>query len=97
VSKEERTLALVHTILAAAIQHGCVLATDNRKDFPMTELRFYSIALKTRAILRLLPIWRLRTVSFRVIFVSPALPKRAWRVMPNTVLRSLARSTEESQ
>jgi predicted nucleic acid-binding protein len=41
-AKKGRTLALADTIVAAtAIEHGCMLVTDNRKDFPMPEIRFY--------------------------------------------------------
>jgi predicted nucleic acid-binding protein len=39
-----RTLTLADTIIAAvAIQQGCALVTDNRKDFPMPELRLYEM------------------------------------------------------
>ena len=39
-----RTLALADTIVAAvAIEQGCALVTDNRKDFPMAEVRLYPI------------------------------------------------------
>ena len=42
-SRKGRTLALADTIVAAiAIENGCQLLTDNRRDFPMTELRLYS-------------------------------------------------------
>ncbi len=38
-SKKGRTLELVDMIVAAiALEHGCILMTDNRKDFPMEEL-----------------------------------------------------------
>ena len=38
-SKKGRTLALADMIVAAlALEHGCTLMTDNRKDFPMEEL-----------------------------------------------------------
>jgi len=39
-----RTLTLADTIIAAvALEHGCVLMTDNRKDFPMPELNLYAL------------------------------------------------------
>jgi predicted nucleic acid-binding protein len=39
-----RTLTLADTIVAAiALEQGCVLMTDNRKDFPMGELRHYPL------------------------------------------------------
>jgi predicted nucleic acid-binding protein len=39
-----RTLTLADTIIAAvAIEQGCALATDNRRDFPMPELRLYKM------------------------------------------------------
>lgn len=39
-----RTLALVDCLVAAvASQNECVLATDNRKDFPMPEVRLYRL------------------------------------------------------
>jgi predicted nucleic acid-binding protein len=38
-AKKGRTLTLADTIVAAvALEHGCTLMTDNRKDFPMEEL-----------------------------------------------------------
>src|SRR5437870_4797729 len=38
------TLALPDlTVAAIAIHHGLLLATDNSKDFPMAELRLYSL------------------------------------------------------
>lgn len=38
-SKKGRTLALADMIVATiALEHGCTLMTDNRKDFPMEEL-----------------------------------------------------------
>jgi predicted nucleic acid-binding protein len=38
-SKKGRTLALADMIIAAiALERGCTLMTDNRKDFPMEEL-----------------------------------------------------------
>jgi predicted nucleic acid-binding protein len=43
-SRRGRTLTLADTIVAAvALEQGCALATDNRKDFPMTELRLYEL------------------------------------------------------
>lgn len=39
-----RTLELPDTLIAAtALEHGLTLMTDNRKDFPMPELRFYDL------------------------------------------------------
>lgn len=39
-----RTLTLADTIVAAvAMEQSCVLATDNRKDFPMIEVRLYDL------------------------------------------------------
>jgi predicted nucleic acid-binding protein len=39
-----RTLTLADTIVAAvAIEQGCLLVTDNRKDFPMAEVRLYDV------------------------------------------------------
>lgn len=41
-SRKGRTLALADTIVAAiAIENQCHLFTDNRKDFPMSELSLY--------------------------------------------------------
>jgi predicted nucleic acid-binding protein len=38
------TLALADTIVAAiAIERGCALLTDNRKDFPMPEVQLYPL------------------------------------------------------
>jgi predicted nucleic acid-binding protein len=38
------TLTLADTIVAAiAIEHGCALLTDNRKDFPMPEVELYPL------------------------------------------------------
>jgi predicted nucleic acid-binding protein len=43
-SKKGRTLALFDMIVAAtAIEHGCMLLTDNRKDFPMPEIRLWPL------------------------------------------------------
>jgi predicted nucleic acid-binding protein len=43
-AKKGRTLALTDTIIAAiALDHRCALMTDNRKDFPMPELKFYPL------------------------------------------------------
>jgi predicted nucleic acid-binding protein len=43
-AKKGRTLALVDTIVAAtAIEHRCMLATDNRIDFPMSEVQLYPL------------------------------------------------------
>jgi predicted nucleic acid-binding protein len=39
-----RTLTLADTIIAAtAMERRCTLVTDNRKDFPMTELNYYDL------------------------------------------------------
>jgi predicted nucleic acid-binding protein len=41
-AKRGRTLTLADTVIAAlAIQNGCSLFTDNRKDFPMPEITLY--------------------------------------------------------
>jgi len=38
------TLTLADTIVAAvALEQGCPLATDNRKDFPMPDLQLYQL------------------------------------------------------
>jgi predicted nucleic acid-binding protein len=43
-AKRGHTLTLADTIIAAvALRHGCPLATDNRKDFPMPELQLYAL------------------------------------------------------
>jgi len=43
-AKKGRTLALADTIVAAsAMEHGCALLTDNRRDFPMPEVRLYPL------------------------------------------------------
>jgi predicted nucleic acid-binding protein len=43
-ARKGRTLTLEDTIVAAtAIERGCPLATDNRKDFPMPELHLYPL------------------------------------------------------
>jgi predicted nucleic acid-binding protein len=42
-----RTLTLADTIVAAvALEQGCSLATDNRKDFPMPGLQLYELPQK---------------------------------------------------
>ena len=42
--KEGKTIALPDVIVAAiAIERGCTLMTDNRKDFPMPELSLYPL------------------------------------------------------
>jgi predicted nucleic acid-binding protein len=39
-----RTLTLADMIVAAtALEHGLTLMTDNRKDFPLPELKFHSL------------------------------------------------------
>jgi predicted nucleic acid-binding protein len=43
-AKKGRTLALADMIVAAiALEHGCTLMTDNRKDFPMEELDKFNL------------------------------------------------------
>jgi predicted nucleic acid-binding protein len=42
--RKGRTLTLADTIVAAvAIEQECVLVTDNRRDFPMAEVRVYDL------------------------------------------------------
>lgn len=43
-SRKGRTLTLADAIVAAvAIEQGCQLLTDNRKDFPMPEIQLYDL------------------------------------------------------
>jgi predicted nucleic acid-binding protein len=43
-ARKGRTLALADTIVAAsAIEFGCSLLTDNRRDFPMPQVRLYPL------------------------------------------------------
>jgi predicted nucleic acid-binding protein len=43
-AKKGRTLTLADAIIAAiALENGCILMTDNRKDFPMSELEHYPL------------------------------------------------------
>jgi predicted nucleic acid-binding protein len=43
-ARKGRTLTLADAIVAAiALDHGCTLVTDNRKDFPMLELEYYPL------------------------------------------------------
>lgn len=43
-ARKGRTLTLADTIAAAvAMEQGCSLISDNRKDFPMPELRLYAM------------------------------------------------------
>jgi predicted nucleic acid-binding protein len=43
-ARKGRTLALADAIVAAiAIERECSLLTDNRKDFPMPEVKFYPL------------------------------------------------------
>jgi predicted nucleic acid-binding protein len=43
-ARKGRTLTLADTIVAAAaMEQGCALATDNRKDFPMAEVRLFDV------------------------------------------------------
>ena len=42
--RKGRTLTLADTIIAAiAMERRCTLVTDNRKDFPMTELEYFDL------------------------------------------------------
>lgn len=43
-ARKGRTLALADMLIAAtALEHGLILVTDNRKDFPLPELKFYPL------------------------------------------------------
>jgi predicted nucleic acid-binding protein len=43
-ARKGRTLTLDDAIIAAiAIERGCALVTDNRKDFPMAEVQLYPL------------------------------------------------------
>jgi predicted nucleic acid-binding protein len=43
-ARQGRTLTLADTLIAAvALEQGCPLATDNRKDFPMPRLQLYEL------------------------------------------------------
>ena len=43
-ARKGRTVSLADAIVAAiAIEQGCALLTDNRKDFPMPKLRLYPL------------------------------------------------------
>ncbi len=43
-AQKGHTLTLADTIVAAiAIERGCALLTDNRKDFPISELQLYPL------------------------------------------------------
>jgi len=43
-ARKGRTLTLDDAIIAAiTIERGCALVTDNRKDFPMAEVRLYPL------------------------------------------------------
>lgn len=43
-TRKGRTVTLSDTIVAAiAIERGCALLTDNRKDFPMPEVQLYPL------------------------------------------------------
>jgi predicted nucleic acid-binding protein len=43
-ARKGRTLTLEDTIVAAiAIERGCALVTDNRRDFPMAEVHLYPL------------------------------------------------------
>jgi predicted nucleic acid-binding protein len=44
-ARKGRTLTLADMIVAAtALEHGLTLMTDNRRDFPLSELKFYPLA-----------------------------------------------------
>jgi predicted nucleic acid-binding protein len=46
-ARKGRTLTLEDMIVAAiAIERGCALVTDNRKDFPMPEVQLYALPRK---------------------------------------------------
>jgi predicted nucleic acid-binding protein len=50
-ARKGRTLSLTDTIIAAiAMENDCTLVTDNRKDFPMSELKLYPLQQKTRSL-----------------------------------------------
>lgn len=43
-ARKGHTLTLADAIVAAiALERGCTLMTDNRKDFPMSELEYYPL------------------------------------------------------
>lgn len=43
-ARKGKTLTIVDcTVAAVALHHQCVLATDNRKDFPMPEVQLYPL------------------------------------------------------
>lgn len=43
-ARQGRTLKLADMVIAAvALQRGCPLVTDNRKDFPMPQLQLYDL------------------------------------------------------
>lgn len=43
-SRKGKTLSVADAMVAAvAIEQGCVLATDNRKNFPMPEVQLYKL------------------------------------------------------
>jgi hypothetical protein len=43
-ARQGRTLTLADMLIAAvALQQGCPLATDNRRDFPMPQLQLYDL------------------------------------------------------
>jgi predicted nucleic acid-binding protein len=46
-ARQGRTITLADSLVAAvALQQGCPLATDNRRDFPMPQLQLYDLPLK---------------------------------------------------
>jgi predicted nucleic acid-binding protein len=47
-ARKSRTLALADMVVAAiALERGCILMTDNRKDFPMEELDKFDLPAAT--------------------------------------------------
>ena len=43
-AQKGKTLTLADTLVAAvALEQGCILMTDNRKDFPMEALQYYPL------------------------------------------------------
>ena len=43
-SRKGRTLTLADTLVAAvALENDCLVVTDNRRDFPIPELKFYPL------------------------------------------------------
>jgi predicted nucleic acid-binding protein len=48
-AREGKTLRLTDSAVAHTIEKACVLMPDNRKDFPMEELQWYSLPAKPPA------------------------------------------------